>query len=400
LLLALLGGPLSAAEPLAVDAYVQVVLRTGSRQVAALEAAAAAERKAGRLFPDPVAGFSWDRARATGGGSTGTETGFSVSQTIPWPGTFSAHGQVGDRAAERLRADAVAARWELELEARAGFARLLHARAALQIARAGETDARTLRELTERRAELGETREADRIKAEVEWLRQQRGRRTLERQCEAAEAALRTLAVEPLSDPLELAGDLPQALPGVDGAELSARLARSNPLLAASRAAAAREEALASAARRGRVPDLDVTWSRDREIDKESNGLSFGVRLPLWNANRGEIARAEAAARLSAAAVERTRLELLTALSRARQELEAASGQVEILEQQIVPAAQRSLELARFSYQEGETSLLDLLDAQRTFRETQAEAVASRLALALALGEVQRLVGPDFEPGR
>ena len=60
----------------------------------------------------------------------------------------------------------------------------------------------------------------------------------------------------------------------------------------------------------------------------------------------------------------------------------------------------RSLELARFSYQEGETSLLELLDAQRTFRETQREAAGSRLALALALGEVQRLVGPDFNPGR
>jgi cobalt-zinc-cadmium efflux system outer membrane protein len=103
---------------------------------------------------------------------------------------------------------------------------------------------------------------------------------------------------------------------------------------------------------------------------------------------------------LGSATAERTLLDLRTALERAREELGIASTQAEMLDRAILPAATRSLELARFSYQEGETSLLDLLDAQRTFRETEREAIASRLSVALALAEVQRLVGPDFNPGR
>jgi cobalt-zinc-cadmium efflux system outer membrane protein len=396
-----LAAPLPAAEPLSADAYVQIVLRAhpGVRQVAALQAAAAAERKAGRVFPDPVASFFWGRATADGG-ARGDEHGFSIAQTIPWPGTFRAAGQAGDRAGDVLGADAVAARWDLEIEARGAFARLLYARAALTVAQEAEADAQTLRDLTRTRAELGEAREADRIKAEVEWLRQQRSRQSLERQAEAAEAVLRALAVEPLPQPLDVAGRLPGAVPPVDLAELEARMARDNPRLASARAAAAREEALASVSRRGRVPDLDMSWFRDRELDKQTNGVSLGVRVPVWGANRGQIARAEAAAALAAATAERVQLDLATGLARARQELEAASGQADILERQILPAAGSSLELARFSYREGETSLLDLLDAQRTYRETQSEALASRLAVALALGEVQRLVGPEFDPGR
>jgi len=380
-----------------------MVLRShpGARQVAAFDAAAAAERKAVRLPPDPSFEYSRDRARPTdSAGPRATESAFSVSQTIPWPGTFSANVRAGDRTADVLRAEGVGARWELEIEARSTFARLLYASAALEIARAAEADALALRDLTTRRAELGESREADRIKAEVEWLRQQRIRRAAERGAEAAEEVLRTLAVEPLPRPLALRGELPGPIPPTDAAALRDRLGRSNPRLLAARAASEREAALVSVARRSRIPDLDVSWFRNEELDKEANGFTVGLRVPLWNANRGEIARAQAASALALAGAQRALLDLTAALELARQGLDVASAQAEILEREILPAATRSLELARFSYQEGETSLLDLLDAQRTFRETQREAAASRAALALALAEVQRLVGPDFIPGR
>lgn len=392
-----------AEGPLGIEGYVQLVLRShpGARQVIAFEAAASAERKAARQIADPTLAFSWDRASLPGGpDSSSTETGFSVSQTIPWPGTLTANVRAGERAADVLRAEGAGTGWELEIEARTAFARLLYARAALDIARAAEADALGLRDLTAKRTELGEAREVDRIKAEVEWLRQQRTRRSLDREAEAAEAVLRTLAVEPLPRTLALRGELPLSIPPVDGSELQERLARSNPRLAAVRARADRDAALLSVSRRARISDLDVTWFRNKELDKEASGFSVGLRVPLWNANRGEIARAAAATSLASATAQRVLLDLTTALERARQELDVASTQGAMLNRDILPAATRSLELARFSYQEGETSLLDLLDAQRTFRETQREAAASRLALALALAEVQRLVGPDFNPGR
>jgi cobalt-zinc-cadmium efflux system outer membrane protein len=391
-----------AAESFGVEAYVQAVLRShpGAGQVAAFEAAARAENRAARQIADPSVAISWDRASVPGSPDKGSaETGVAISQSIPWPGTFSANAQAGDQAAEVLRAEGMGTRWDLELQARSAFAQLLYARAALDIAVAAEADAKGLRDLTAKRAELGEAREVDRIKAEVEWLRQQRSRRSRSRAAEAAEAILRALAGEPLPEPLRLEGELPLSIPPTEAVVLRERLG-SSPRLAAARAAAKREAALLTAARRARVPDLDVTWFRSKELDKKANGFTVAVRVPLWNANRGAIARAAAATAQASAARERVLLDLTTALEHARQDLDVSSLQAEMLERDILPAATRSLDLARFSYQEGETSLLDLLDAQRTFRETQHEAVASRLALAMALAEVQRLVGPDFGPGR
>lgn len=396
-------GPVSAEEPLDVGRYVEVVLRShpSAAQTTGLQAAAEAEHKAARLLPDPVFEYSRGSGRGTEGtGSSATETGYSISQTIPWPGTFRAGIGAGDRAADALRAGADAVRWELEVIARETFSRLEAARSFLDITRAAESDARSLRDLVVRRAELGESRESDRIKATVEWLRQQRNLTAAEREAEASEAIVRALAVEPLPRPLTIKTTPHPPLPSIDRDELVTRLLERNPRTRAARAEAERQEALLSVARRGRMPDLGLTAFQQNEVDREANGLMVGIKLPLWNANRGEIARVRAAVQVSAAEAGRVRIDLVTELEVRLKELQVAGEQDVLLDGELLPAATRSVELARFSYEEGETSFLDLLDAQRTYRDTQREVIEAHLALSLALAEVQKLVGPDFNPWR
>lgn len=393
----------SAEEALHVDAYVEIVKRAhpAGAQRAGLLDAAQAEMKVVRQIPDPVLQYSHGRATAVDRPrASGSEHGYSLSQTIPWPGSLKAAIGAGDAAADGLRADAEAVSWETEARAREAFVQLQAARDLLTIARDAEADARSLRDLVSRRAELGESRESDRIKAVVEWLRQQRALSAAQRGSDAAEAILRGLAVEPLPRPLELVRVTFPPFPPLDAEALAAGLANRNPRLLAARANAARQVALLSFAKRSRLPDLDLTVFRERELDKESDGFALGVRIPLWNANRGEIARAEAASRVADAEAARLRVELLAELQGRLTELQVAADQSALLEDEILPAAGRSLSLVRLSYSEGETSLLDLLDAQRTARGAQLEAVLARLALALALGEVRKLVGPDFNPWR
>ena len=80
-----------AQEALDGDRYAEIVLRAhpSGAESAGLELAAGAERTASRRFPDPTFVYSRDRARPVGGSAPrATETGYSVSQTIPWPGTL------------------------------------------------------------------------------------------------------------------------------------------------------------------------------------------------------------------------------------------------------------------------------------------------------------------------
>lgn len=389
---------LHADEPLRIETYVEIVLRThpASQAAGALEESARAERLGARLLPDPTLEVSLGQGRSATDSVRATERGIALSQVIPWLPARAAGIEAGDHAAEARRAEASATRWGLRIDARLSFHRVLGARALVEVARATERDARSLLDLVGRRASLGETREVDRIKARVEWLKQQRELRAAEREAEAAEAALRTLAASPLPQPLVLDGELPRPAESASALEAATptRLERS-PEMTRARADAARAASLLSSARRSRVPDLGISLFRQNELDRDALGASLGIVLPLWNSRRGEVARAGAESMLRTADVGRIRLTLLIEIENRRRDVDTSAAEAATLMDELVPSAAESLRLARLLFEEGETSLLDLLDAQRTAREARREEIRARSELAVALSELQRVLGPE-----
>ena len=401
-----LGGAsaLRADEPLRIETFVEIVLRShpASQAARALDESAAAESRAARLLPDPTLELSLGRGRSSSDSSvSATETGVTLSQVVPWLPARAAAIDAADHAARARRAEASATRWSLALDARLAFYRLLEARSLVEVSRASETDSRSLLDLVSHRAELGETREVDRIKARVEWLKQQRELRVAERERDAAEASVRTLAAVPLPQPLLLGGELPRQADATSVLEEAtpARLERAPGVLRA-RAEAARAASLLSNARRSRVPDLGLSLFRVKELDREAFGASIGLVLPLWNARRGDVARAGAESMFRTADVGRIHLTLLTEVGTRRRDVDTSATQAAILMDELVPSAAESLRLARLLFEEGETSLLDLLDAQRTARDARREEIRARFDLAVAVSELRRLLGPEDITGR
>ena len=392
-----------AQSPLDADQYVALVLRAhpAARQSAGLVGLGQAERKAVSRWPDPVFDVSLSRARP---GEpvipAGAESGFGLTQAIPWPGARRASIRAADRGVELFAASADAIQWDLTADARRAFSRLALSRSLVAILRTAEEDTRSLRDLVARRADLGESRESDRLKTTVEWLKQRRILTDAERDASAAEATVRALAVEPLPRPLVIRDTQALDVAPQDHDQLVALLVQRHPRLRAALAEAERQRALTDEARQSRAPGLAVSLFHAGELDKSTNGIAVGVTVPLWNANRGGVARTLATQSLASADAERLRVDLLAEFESRFSAFEVAAGQVRTLDQDILPAAAAGLKLARFSYEEGETSLLDLLDAQRTYREAQKELMESRLALTMAVTELQRLLGPDFSAWR
>ena len=71
-----------------------------------------------------------------------------------------------------------------------------------------------------------------------------------------------------------------------------------------------------------------------------------------------------------------------------------------LLRDTYVPKAQRARDTVQFAYRRGGVSLLDFLDAQRTYRETALEHIRSVGAYWSAFYRLEAAVGGVLEPPR
>lgn len=113
-------------------------------------------------------------------------------------------------------------------------------------------------------------------------------------------------------------------------------------------------------------------------------GLSVSVPLFVRYGYQGEIAQAETAYTAAMEAAETTVIQARQEVERARADLAAAEERWRRAEDESLPEARRVAEAAEFAYKKGASSLTDLLDARRTLRALELEALATRADYAKA----------------
>jgi cobalt-zinc-cadmium efflux system outer membrane protein len=156
------------------------------------------------------------------------------------------------------------------------------------------------------------------------------------------------------------------------------------------------------AARRQRFPEPALTagWKRTEALGLSDTGYiaAVTVPLPIFDRGRLESARAEAAG-------ERVELETEILKRRVRSEVEAAVAREHAAREAADgyghDIAQRAVELnkiARLKYDEGESGILELLDAHRTSLTMRLRALATRYAAKVAEIDRNRAMGNEVKP--
>lgn len=156
------------------------------------------------------------------------------------------------------------------------------------------------------------------------------------------------------------------------------------------------------AARRRRFPEplLTAGWKRTEALGLSDTGYIAAVTVPLPIFNRGRFDSARAAA-----AGERVDLETEILKRRIRSEVQAAVAREhaarEAADRFGQDIAQRAVELnriARLKYDEGESGILELLDAHRTSLTMRLRALATRYAAKVAEIDRNRAMGNEVKP--
>jgi cobalt-zinc-cadmium efflux system outer membrane protein len=131
-----------------------------------------------------------------------------------------------------------------------------------------------------------------------------------------------------------------------------------------------------------------------------SNNISlFGqIQMPIFDRNQGEIARAGFAVTQAQEQAKFTSGQVMTDVRDAFESLRSNDQIVGLYRSGYLNQAQESRDISEFAYKHGAASLLDFLDAERSYRAIQLgyrQALASYL---LALEQLREAVGTRSLP--
>jgi len=237
----------------------------------------------------------------------------------------------------------------------------------------------------------------------LDLLARRRELRDAESAVVTSKAKLRALIGGADADPgFDVAGSLdgPLTAEPLPVEEAYAMAEQNRPDLSALRGKVAQAQAGTLVERRNALPeiasDFGIAHQFQRPIgtsDATMWGTGLTMTLPLFNRNQGNRARA-------ASAVAQSNYELQTALIELRAEIEDVVQTLRTARQNAASVAQEELRLAAQvrdaigkAYEAGDRPLIDVLDAQRNFRETYQIYITSRAAYWRSLYRFNSAIG-------
>ena len=120
---------------------------------------------------------------------------------------------------------------------------------------------------------------------------------------------------------------------------------------------------------------------------------AISIGIPLFTRNQGEIAESIAAASQLRAVRDRTRRDVENSVFGTLARIDAERRQADSYQQRLVPTATDLESLAEESYRAGRTSVLAVLEAQRSLRDLSREALQAALDLQLSLADLEEILG-------
>jgi outer membrane protein, heavy metal efflux system len=171
-----------------------------------------------------------------------------------------------------------------------------------------------------------------------------------------------------------------------------------NPDLRASKKREDVAQAALDLAKSQRIRDVSVGLQVDKQpyVGGAYFGVSFSVPLFVFNDYSAEIRRA-GSERLSAELeTRRLRAQIESDQTKLKNALLLAREREIRLREQALPLAQRNSKTVEFSFQRGASSVLDVLDAERTLRGIQIEVINARADRLRAETAVALIQEPQF----
>jgi outer membrane protein TolC len=266
------------------------------------------------------------------------------------------------------------------------------------------TEADRFLNITQKLQNGGEVARADVVKASIQAQQQQRDLQEAQLAMEKSRLDLAVMIFHDWTENFGVVDDLqtPEPLPPFAEIEVAAK--KNNPDLRAALAALQAANHEVTAAWGGLLPSLTVDYFYGIDSNKFATRVD-GVRalgysavaslqIPIfnWGADRSKLKQAELRRDQTRLELSFEQRQLLSHLQQFYQEANAARSEMESLASSAEMAAE-SLRLTNLRYQAGESTVLEIVDAQNTLTQTRNAYDDGQARYRVAVANLQTLTG-------
>ena len=294
--------------------------------------------------------------------------------------------------AARMAADAER---QLIFQTRQAFINVLLAQSSLDLAQEDLKNFANVVQVNRDRVRAGDLAESEFLKISLQQLQFEQDVSNAELALVLAKAALRqSVGFDGIADTFEVDGSLAYTKYAVTLDDLRRDALALRPDLLAAQGSVKLAQDTHALALSNRTRDVTGEIEYDRAGPGNGLGFGFSIDLPFHDRNQGNIAHARFGILQATEAQSGAQTAVLTDVVNAYATLQTSEKVVRLYESGYLDQAKQSLDTATFVYQRGAGTLLDLLDAERTYRTTQ---LAYRQALAAYMTSAQQI---NFVVGR
>ncbi len=248
--------------------------------------------------------------------------------------------------------------------------------------------------LSENRYKSGDISEGDLLKIRLQLLQFQTDVSSAELALAQALLRLRQLlGYDAVASDYEVVGELIYTPIRRNKEDLQAMAIRQRPDLLAAQQGLTAAESQYLLAKADAKRDLTTSFAYNHVAGVNAASLGLNIELPVFNRNQGEIARTRYAVTQSQETRSAVEEAVLADVASNYEAVKSIEKLVQLYAAGALKRAQDSRDISAFAYRQGAASLLDFLDAERSYRSTQ---LAYRQTLAnymLALEQLRQAVG-------
>jgi len=276
----------------------------------------------------------------------------------------------------------------------------------------GIQQAQRFLEITQQQERAGEAAHSDAVKAEIQVQRQRRSLQDATLAIERARLNLAVLLSPTLDENFSVVDDLDSVKSLPPFADLKTMAEKENPILKAASALVSSASLGVRGAKYGLLPSLSIeanygidanafalhsTRAAEPEAGRLPNlgySLAFNLSIPVfdWGSTKSKVRQAEARVRLAELELTKAQRQALGDLYAFYNEAVAARAAVDLARTSAELAAE-SMRLINLRYQAGESTVLEVVDAQNTLIDARNNYDDAQVRYRLSASSLQTLTG-------